>query len=670
MTVKVTNTYNLKLTPSQFGQNSMVVNCSQYDSLYRVIQFNLYNGNAIYSIPEGSVVTIRGTKKDMTGFEYECDYSNNVVTFPIQQQITIFPGKVPAELRITNEGEIIGSWNFIFQVEPSPLSDETIISETELPLLEQAIEAAGRLNEAFDDIAEFTDETYPNAIEAIQNEGATQVANVTNEGTTQKGLVESEGTTQIENIEAEGTAQKGLVTSEGTTQVANVQAKGTEVLDSIPADYTELSNAIDDITNTVPKTTYTTLSAVSTHDGNRAYANTQYNRIAMDGAGSTKAFDVYSVTAGTYRIHGHGNDTTAGITAVVGDKDIIADSLTYCTLYQQIFVGDSTYTWHDVVVDIEQDGFLYVNCLPSIRSIVEKVGEETEYVIKRTYGVIKTGTSYMCYSPSHGAIYKFITIAPAGPNNLYDYRQLAYGHFENGSPVIDNVIWTGFTDQVGPISFRLHNLGNNEWSGGYHTKTIDGTSYPTAQTHSVHVYVDGIEITDAENGLYEGKVHIEAENYLYVPSTITGADLSTATLGFIEERTFKYHDTLEVEVKMKPQIEVDVGLYYGMQGQDLHTDTILLPTAGIELNRADLSTGKLTESEEWRIMMSDANGWHYDMVLSHYGLGSWNKNDGTGTLGRVAHYAASKIYYVLYPSGTLNIGDVLYWAGRYDTYHD
>lgn len=142
MTTKVTNIYNLKLTPSQFGQNSIVVNCSQYDSLFRVIQFNLYNGNAVYSIPDGSVVTIRGTKKDNTGFEYECDYSNNVVTFPLQQQITIFPGKVPAELRITNNGEIIGSWNFLFLVEESPLTNDTIISETDLPLLESALQAA------------------------------------------------------------------------------------------------------------------------------------------------------------------------------------------------------------------------------------------------------------------------------------------------------------------------------------------------------------------------------------------------------------------------------------------------------------------------------------------------------------------------------------------------
>ena len=165
MTAKVTNIYNLKLTPSQFGQNSIVVNCSQYDSLFRIIQFNLFNGNAVYSIPEGSVVTIRGTKKDNTGFEYECDFYNNVVTFPLQQQITIFPGKVPAELRIVNDGEIIGSWNFLFLVEESPLSDETIISETDLPLLQSALQAAAEA-ENYKNLAQ---QSADNASESEQN---------------------------------------------------------------------------------------------------------------------------------------------------------------------------------------------------------------------------------------------------------------------------------------------------------------------------------------------------------------------------------------------------------------------------------------------------------------------------------------------------------------------
>ena len=62
------------------------------------------------------------------------------------------------------------------------------------------------------------------------------VQSVTDEGTTQKGLVQGEGTTQI-----------GLVSSEGTAQVGAVEAKGAEVLESIPEDYTELSDDVSDL---------------------------------------------------------------------------------------------------------------------------------------------------------------------------------------------------------------------------------------------------------------------------------------------------------------------------------------------------------------------------------------------------------------------------------------
>ena len=149
----LTNTYCLKMTPSQFGQSSVVVNCSQYDSLFRVIQFSLYNGTNEFSIPDNCVVTIRGTKKDLTGFEYQCEYEGNVVTFPIQNQVTVLPGKVPAEIRVTSGNEIIGSWNFVFLVEESPLDENTIISETDLPLLESALEAADQA-ESFKNLAE------------------------------------------------------------------------------------------------------------------------------------------------------------------------------------------------------------------------------------------------------------------------------------------------------------------------------------------------------------------------------------------------------------------------------------------------------------------------------------------------------------------------------------
>jgi len=144
---------NLNLIPQVFGANSVLVPCSQYDKSYRVIQFNVYNGRELYSIPSTCTVIIRGTKKDLTGFEYNCEFSGSQVIFPLEPQITVLSGKVPAELRIVNGEELIGSANFLFMVEPSPLTDDTIISETDLPLLESALEASAQA-ESFKNLAE------------------------------------------------------------------------------------------------------------------------------------------------------------------------------------------------------------------------------------------------------------------------------------------------------------------------------------------------------------------------------------------------------------------------------------------------------------------------------------------------------------------------------------
>ena len=138
----VTQNVNLDLVPPRFGRSNVTVPCSQYDKDFRVINFSIFNKNVLFNIPSGSVVTIRGTKpQDNTGFEYQCSFSGNLVTFPIQEQVTVYSGEIPAELRITKDGKIIGSANFNFLVEPSPLLNETVVSETDLPLLQAALNA-------------------------------------------------------------------------------------------------------------------------------------------------------------------------------------------------------------------------------------------------------------------------------------------------------------------------------------------------------------------------------------------------------------------------------------------------------------------------------------------------------------------------------------------------
>ena len=131
--------YVLNFVP---GKMPIRVRASQYDKSLRIIQMEIMNGDAPFVVPEGSTVLVRGTKQDLTGFEYECSYNSNIVEFEIRDQMTIFAGRYPSEIRIVKDNKIIGSANFEFDIEESPLSEDTIISETQLPLLEEALEAA------------------------------------------------------------------------------------------------------------------------------------------------------------------------------------------------------------------------------------------------------------------------------------------------------------------------------------------------------------------------------------------------------------------------------------------------------------------------------------------------------------------------------------------------
>ena len=140
----ISQNYKLNLIP--FGV-PVIVKASQYDKESRTINFTIYNGNVLFEIPSGSDVVVLGTKKDNTGFEYACSYDGSTVSFDIKDQMTVLPGEYQAEIRISNNGEILGTANFSFFIERSALTDDTIISETELPLIEEAIQKAEEIEQ-------------------------------------------------------------------------------------------------------------------------------------------------------------------------------------------------------------------------------------------------------------------------------------------------------------------------------------------------------------------------------------------------------------------------------------------------------------------------------------------------------------------------------------------
>lgn len=124
-------TIELNLIPKGISPRLYV---SQYDK-GQTWNFDIYAGSDPFTIPNNSTITIQGTKPDGRGFAYTCSSSGSRVTATEQEQMTVLAGDVPAEIKITNSGEVIATLNFIIAVEKAALSSDTPISETELPAI-------------------------------------------------------------------------------------------------------------------------------------------------------------------------------------------------------------------------------------------------------------------------------------------------------------------------------------------------------------------------------------------------------------------------------------------------------------------------------------------------------------------------------------------------------
>lgn len=124
-------TVNLQIIPNGVLPR---VNVSQFDT-GRQIQFKLYDGAVAYTIPTGTEVRVDGIKPDKHGFSYDATWSGNTVTVTTTEQMTVLAGDVSCELRLIKNNDNIGTLNFILAVEVSPINDDTIISDTDIPTI-------------------------------------------------------------------------------------------------------------------------------------------------------------------------------------------------------------------------------------------------------------------------------------------------------------------------------------------------------------------------------------------------------------------------------------------------------------------------------------------------------------------------------------------------------
>lgn len=157
-----------------------IVQASQFDVQTNAVTFTLYRGSELFTLPAGAGVLVNGKKPDSTGFSYSAaSASGSTVRINVTKQMTAVFGDVICELRISSGQQDVGTCNFILRVERSPL-DDAVISETVLPLIEQAAEIAATISEYAETVAQEAAAASQSATAAATSaaSAATDAANV------------------------------------------------------------------------------------------------------------------------------------------------------------------------------------------------------------------------------------------------------------------------------------------------------------------------------------------------------------------------------------------------------------------------------------------------------------------------------------------------------------
>ena len=212
-----------------------VVHCSQFDNHLQAIRFNLFKQGQPFTIPNYAAVIINGYKPDNTAFSYAASaISGTTVTFGVTQQMTAVAGDVLCELRVRTDTEIIGTLNFILRVEKAPLTDDSVLSETEIPLIEQAVDIAANLAEYIQQTLDAKDDAEAAATAAANSasDAAIDAASAASDAASILELydsIETAKTNANTAAEAANTAAQGLTgfSAEATTLPAGSEATAT-----------------------------------------------------------------------------------------------------------------------------------------------------------------------------------------------------------------------------------------------------------------------------------------------------------------------------------------------------------------------------------------------------------------------------------------------------------
>ena len=210
-------TFNLDLIPQGVPP---IIHVSQYDK-GQTWEIHLHENGIVFPVPANTSAAIQGTKPDSTGFQFPAVITagDNVVMFTLEQQMTVFSGDIDCELVLVNGDDQVATINFVLSVEPSTLDDDTVISETQLPLIEQAAELGAVINNYATQIhadaeTASTAATAATAAATSASADATTATAAADDATASKTAAASSATNAAASANAAASSESNAATSE------------------------------------------------------------------------------------------------------------------------------------------------------------------------------------------------------------------------------------------------------------------------------------------------------------------------------------------------------------------------------------------------------------------------------------------------------------------------
>lgn len=122
--------YNLDVTP---GGVTPIINRSQYDDDFSLI-FHLYSRNGELTIESDTTATVEGTKSDGLRYyaEADLDIDTQTVTVTGDQQMTAVAGRQHFEIRLTHDGRVISTADYILCVNSAAFDISAPTSQSEV----------------------------------------------------------------------------------------------------------------------------------------------------------------------------------------------------------------------------------------------------------------------------------------------------------------------------------------------------------------------------------------------------------------------------------------------------------------------------------------------------------------------------------------------------------